>query len=699
MRLTAVTGLVFALCLSGPLPAGAEPADATVFIRLTGHVRVLSGGDRIRREVLLDLPQVEVGTGSGFIVSSEGWVLTNHHVVTGAKLDAVIDGVAVVIAIEVERIEVVLPREGGSPGGASHRYVASVYASDPDLDLAVLSISAPELPVVSLGDSDVVAPGDAVTAIGYPFGSQLEIGKAQPSDAMPDVSVNAGSVSALRRNDAGDIRYLQTSAQLNPGNSGGPIVDADGYAVAVAQLAVEGGAGLGFGVPINLVKAYLRRLGLDRTLPDDLLTLGPHFDEDAKGVQLRIPDGFQDSSALRLRVEVGAYGNPVALRIDRLATPLPLDQMEKALLAGGTFEHFQAEGAARRTARRDESGRTVIAGYARGTDTAANRQAAMLYTLIDLGREKIVARYVGTAAAIAMNRSVFRDSLAATESETVAHRGGGLRQAGMDVGRGAAGGGRSLLHATRMGRRGRHAVRMHGSVGSHTGTLHLADGGLQDRVPRRTVGRSRHRRRTGGGSMCGREHGVGPGVLLYDPCGLVGDDLCRARGPEARGQWRALASRDDRARRRGRSGDAALRRVGEGERTAVIRHDAESAPRTVFKNAKGMCDTLLEEAHREETVVRSAQRRVGHQPRDGRAIDARVDSGRLAGRGSDDHRPWSPHDRIRRATQPDHHHRQALQPSRSPGRWAATDSGGRGKGERRRVTCRVGTIRQRSRDI
>ena len=412
MRPTAVTGLVFALCLWGPLPAGAEPADATVFIRLTGHVRVLSGGDRIRREVLLDLPQVEVGTGSGFIVSSEGWVLTNHHVVTGAKLDAVIDGVAVVIAIEVERIEVVLPREGGRPGSASHRYVASVYASDPDLDLAVLSISAPELPVVSLGDSDVVATGDAVTAIGYPFGSRLEIGKAQPSEAVPDVSVNAGSVSALRRNDAGDIRYLQTSAQLNPGNSGGPIVDADGYAVAVAQLAVERGAGVGFGVPINLVKAYLRRLGLDRTLPDDLLTLGPHFDEDAKGVQLRIPDGFQDSSGLRLRVEVGAYGNPVALRIDRLATPLPLDQMEKALLAGGTFEHFQAEGAARRATRRDESGRTVIAGYARGTDTAANRQAAMLYALIDLGREKIVARYVGTAAAIAMNRSVFRDSLA-----------------------------------------------------------------------------------------------------------------------------------------------------------------------------------------------------------------------------------------------------------------------------------------------
>jgi len=109
--------------------------------------------------------------------------------------------------------------------------------------------------------------GAAVRALGYPFGDALEIGKPDTTlEFVPDVTVSRGAVSRLRRDVSGEVRYVQTTAPLNPGSSGGPIVFEDGYVVAVAQrgLSAKVGSGVGFGIPVNLVRQFLRRHGFDR---------------------------------------------------------------------------------------------------------------------------------------------------------------------------------------------------------------------------------------------------------------------------------------------------------------------------------------------------------------------------------------------------------------------------------------------------
>jgi S1-C subfamily serine protease len=171
----------------------ADSADGTVFIRLVGNVRILRGEDsRVRRELLLGLADVPVATGSGFIVSPDGWIITNLHVVSGGTRVATIAGEKVEITVDVQRIEVLVP---GSPDDPSPRHFqASVSASDPDLDLAVLYVSGQNLPHVPLGDSDAITSGEPVRAIGYPFGEELEIAKpAAAPDSLPAATVSPGT--------------------------------------------------------------------------------------------------------------------------------------------------------------------------------------------------------------------------------------------------------------------------------------------------------------------------------------------------------------------------------------------------------------------------------------------------------------------------------------------------------------------------
>src|SRR5215210_3306267 len=89
----ALIALVVAMSATPGVAARATPLDATVFVRLIGHIRVLRGEDeRVWREQLLDMRELEVGTGSGFIISPDGWVVTNHHVIRGEKFTALIRG-------------------------------------------------------------------------------------------------------------------------------------------------------------------------------------------------------------------------------------------------------------------------------------------------------------------------------------------------------------------------------------------------------------------------------------------------------------------------------------------------------------------------------------------------------------------------------------------------------------------------------
>ena len=164
------------------------------------------------------------GLGSGFIMSSDGYIITNNHVVRKA-----------------EEIEVIL--EGGK------KYTAKIVGTDPVTDLALLKID-PEgsLPAVEIGDSSTLEIGDWVFAIGNPFG----LGH----------TVTAGIVSAKGR-ALGIGRYdnfIQTDAAINPGNSGGPLFDYEGRVVGVNTAVMARGQGLGFAIPVNMAKFVIEHL-------------------------------------------------------------------------------------------------------------------------------------------------------------------------------------------------------------------------------------------------------------------------------------------------------------------------------------------------------------------------------------------------------------------------------------------------------
>ena len=164
--------------------------------------------------------------GSGFIVSSDGLILTNAHVVEGAK------------EVTVKLID--------------HReFKAKVLGSDKTSDIAVLKIDAKSLPTVRLGNSDKLGVGDYVLAIGAPFGLEE--------------TATAGIVSATGRSLPGDgaVPFIQTDAAVNPGNSGGPLFDASGAVVGInSQIYTNSGGyqGVSFAVPINLAQGIEQQI-------------------------------------------------------------------------------------------------------------------------------------------------------------------------------------------------------------------------------------------------------------------------------------------------------------------------------------------------------------------------------------------------------------------------------------------------------
>lgn len=178
------------------------------------------------------------GLGSGVIVSEDGYILTNNHVVDGADED----GIKV------------------SLSDGKTKYDAKVIGKDPRTDVAILKIEAPKkLPALTLADSDKLEVGDVVLAIGNPFG----IGQ----------SVSSGIVSALGRGfgilgQQGYEDFIQTDASINQGNSGGALVDAEGRLIGINQSIVSpspngANAGVGFAVPINLARSVMEQLVAD----------------------------------------------------------------------------------------------------------------------------------------------------------------------------------------------------------------------------------------------------------------------------------------------------------------------------------------------------------------------------------------------------------------------------------------------------
>jgi len=238
MGLLFAAGFLFAALLTGPAtewgpkPALASPkADATIaqvsiadlVERLTPAVVNLSTV-RVVKNPRFNRDFTQKGMGSGFIISEDGYIFTNNHVVNKAS-----------------RIKVKL-----SDG---KEYDAEVKGTDPNTDIALIKIHAPgRLPYVRMGDSERLRIGDGVFAIGNPLGLNH--------------TVTSGIISAKGREiGAGPYdNFIQTDASINPGNSGGPLCNLAGEVVGINTAIIAQAQGIGFAIPINMAKEILSDL-------------------------------------------------------------------------------------------------------------------------------------------------------------------------------------------------------------------------------------------------------------------------------------------------------------------------------------------------------------------------------------------------------------------------------------------------------
>ncbi len=177
-------------------------------------------------------------------------------------------------------------------------------------------------------------------ALGFPLGRTLGLDGDAGSGTIPAVSTTSGSISAMRADTSGEQRRMQRDANVNPGNSGGPVVDRDRFAVDVVFARVTKATGIGLAIPINEAKDFLVSHGLASLMPVRRLRLGPVHRLDDKGVAVRMPDGAADVSPRRVRVETDPSQMDVMMRIDRVLSPWTLTQIEEALVRTQAFERF-----------------------------------------------------------------------------------------------------------------------------------------------------------------------------------------------------------------------------------------------------------------------------------------------------------------------------------------------------------------------
>lgn len=235
-------------------------------------------------------PVPESGQGSGFFINQDGYILTNYHVIQGAR-----------------QLSVTWTPQKDHP----HQYSATVVGRAPELDLAVIKIAATNMPAVTFGDSTDLHVGQHVLAIGNPYG-------------LPGTMTH-GIISSIRSVREGDQdngdpgadieNAIQTDAPINPGNSGGPLLNTQGEVIGIdTMIFTQTGSnvGLGFAIPINTVKAVLQQMITTGTVQQISLGLQtiPLSSEIAQQLGLSVDHGL-----LVIGVRAGGLAAQAGLRV------------------------------------------------------------------------------------------------------------------------------------------------------------------------------------------------------------------------------------------------------------------------------------------------------------------------------------------------------------------------------------------------
>ncbi len=208
-----------------------EPVQAAVVsVHSMRMAREIGPADPFLRQFFGQRIPKQEGLGSGVIVTADGYIMTNNHVIDGA-----------------DELRVLLPD--------GREFPAKVVGTDPKTDVAIIRIDADGLPTVTLADSDTIRVGDVVFAVGNPLG----IGQTV---TMGIVSAKSRSVGILE-SVGGYEDFIQTDASINQGNSGGALVDAQGRLIGINSAILspnQGNIGIGFAIPINLASGIMRSL-------------------------------------------------------------------------------------------------------------------------------------------------------------------------------------------------------------------------------------------------------------------------------------------------------------------------------------------------------------------------------------------------------------------------------------------------------